>query len=43
MSMKHPQRHHDKAAAKRRVKQAELKTARKERRQKVTEARAKQK
>jgi hypothetical protein len=43
MSMKHPQRHHDKAAGKRRVKQQALKEARRERRLQLTEARAKQK
>jgi hypothetical protein len=43
MSMKHPQRHHDSAAGKRRAKQAQLKTAKKQRRQQIAEARAKQK
>jgi hypothetical protein len=43
MSMKHPERHHDKAASKRRVKQQRLKEERKERRLQLSEARAKQK
>jgi|SwirhisoilCB2_FD_contig_51_9437462_length_535_multi_3_in_0_out_0_2 hypothetical protein len=43
MSMKHPQRHHDSAAGKRRTKQAQLKAAKKQRRQQIAEARAKQK
>jgi hypothetical protein len=42
MSMKHPQRHHDKAAQKRRVKQQELKEAKRSRRKQLTEARTKQ-
>ena len=43
MSMKHPGRHHAKAAAKRREKQSQLKQERRDRRQQLTEARAKQK
>ena len=43
MSMKHPERHHGRAAGKRRVKQAALKTAKKQRRKQIAEARAKQK
>jgi hypothetical protein len=43
MAMKHPEKHHDKAAKKRRVKQAQLKAERRERRLQLTEARAKQK
>jgi hypothetical protein len=43
MAMKHPEKHHDKAAGKRRVKQQELKAAKKKRRLQLTEARAKQK
>jgi hypothetical protein len=43
MSMKHPQRNHDGAAGKRRKKQAGLKAAKKQRRQQIAEARAKQK
>jgi hypothetical protein len=42
MSMKHPQRHHDKAAQKRRMKQAQLKEERRDRRKQLTEARTKQ-
>jgi hypothetical protein len=43
MSMKHPQRNHDSAAGKRRSKQSRLKAEKKERRQQIAEARAKQK
>ena len=43
MSMKHPERFHDKAAGKRRAKQQRLKEERKERRLQLSEARAKQK
>jgi hypothetical protein len=43
MSMKHPERYHAKAASKRRAKQAQLKQERRDRRQQLTEARAKQK
>ena len=43
MSMKHPGRFHAKAASKRREKQAQLKQERRDRRQQLTEARAKQK
>jgi hypothetical protein len=43
MSMKHPGRHHAKAATKRRVKQQQLKEERRERRLQLSEARAKQK
>ena len=43
MSMKHPQRHHDHAAGKRRSKQSRLKAEKKQRRQQIAEARGKQK
>jgi hypothetical protein len=43
MSMKHPQRHHDSAAGKRRAKQSRLKAEKKQRRLQIAEARAKQK
>ena len=43
MSMKHPQKHHDGAAGKRRAKQSRLKAEKKQRRQQIAEARAKQK
>jgi hypothetical protein len=43
MAMKHPQKHHDKAAGKRRAKTQRLKAEKKERRLQMTEARAKQK
>jgi hypothetical protein len=43
MAMKHPEKHHDKAASKRRVKQAQLKRERRERRMQLSEARTKQK
>jgi len=43
MSMKHPQKHHDKAAGKRRSKTQRLKQEKKERRLQMAEARAKQK
>jgi hypothetical protein len=43
MSMKHPEKHHGSAASKRRVKQARLKAEKKQRRQQIAEARAKQK
>lgn len=43
MSMKHPGRHHAKAASKRREKTQRLKEERKERRLQLTEARDKQK
>jgi hypothetical protein len=43
MSMKHPQRHHDKAAQKRRAKTQRLKAERKQRRLQMAEARAPQK
>jgi len=43
MSMKHPEKHQDKAAAKRRVKAQQLKAEKRERRLQLSEARAKQK
>ncbi len=43
MSMKHPERHHGRAAQKRRAKQQELKQMKKERRLQLAEARTKQK
>jgi len=43
MSMKHPQKHHDSAAGKRRAKASRLKAEKKQRRQQIAEARAKQK
>jgi hypothetical protein len=43
MSMKHPGKHHAKAAAKRRAKSAALKTEKKERRVQLSEARASKK
>ena len=43
MSMKHPLKHHDSAAKKRRVKASRLKQEKKERRVQIAEARAKQK
>lgn len=43
MSMKHPGKHHAKAAAKRRAKTAALKTEKKERRVQLSEARASKK
>jgi hypothetical protein len=43
MSMKHAERHQDKAAGKRRVKAQQLKAEKKQRRLQLSEARAKQK
>ena len=43
MSMKHPGKHHAKAAANRRAKVQQAKSEKKERRLQLTEARAKQK
>jgi hypothetical protein len=43
MSMKHPQKHHDSAAGKRRTKASRLKAEKKQRRQQIAEARSKQK
>jgi hypothetical protein len=43
MSMKHPERHHGKAASKRRAKTSRLKAEKKQRRKQMAEARAKQK
>jgi hypothetical protein len=43
MSMKHPQKHHDSAAGKRRAKQSRLKAEKKQRRKQIAEARSKQK
>ncbi len=43
MAMKHPQKHHDRAASKRRVKQQRLKEERKARRLALAEARGTQK
>jgi len=43
MSMKHPQKHHDSAASKRRAKQSRIKAEKKQRRHQIAEARSKQK
>ena len=43
MSMKHPEKHHDKAAGKRRAKTSRLKAEKKQRRLQLAEARTKQK
>jgi hypothetical protein len=43
MAMKHPEKHHDKAAAKRRAKASRLKAEKKQRRLQLAEARTKQK